>query len=161
VLALARDRYTSQLLSGLRRALPQAALLTGDGVLVGQPLLAAPGSEPAALEAVAPEPPRGPDAAPSLRILDRVARNQGPQLATPAALWGYESVRVTLDAIRTAQRNGGPANRAGVIHAALEPRVRRSPIGTYEVRRNGSVEGLPMALYKLRGDRFEYVRTLF
>jgi branched-chain amino acid transport system substrate-binding protein len=161
VLALARDRYTSQLLAGLRRALPQAVLLTGDGVLVGQPLLAAPGSEPASLEAVAPEPPRGPDAAPSLRILDRVARHQGPQLATPASLWGYESVRVTLDAIRAAQRNGGPANRAGVIHAALERRVRRSPIGTYEVRRNGSVEGLPMALYKLRGDRFEYVRTLF
>ena len=47
-----------------------------------------------------------------------------------------------------------------MIHAALAPRVRRSPIGTYEVRRNGSVEGLPMALYKLRGDRFEFVRTL-
>jgi len=161
VLALARDRYTSQLLSGLGQALPQAALLTGDGVLVGQPLLTAPGSEPAPLEAVAPQPPRGPEAAPSLRVLDRIARHQGPGLATPAALWGYESVRVTLDAIRAAQRNGGPANRAGVIHAALEPRVRRSPIGTYEVRRNGSVEGLPMALYKLRGDRFEYVRTLF
>ena len=29
------------------------------------------------------------------------------------------------------------------------------------MRRNGSVEGLPMALYKLRGDRFELVRTLF
>jgi branched-chain amino acid transport system substrate-binding protein len=161
VLALARDRYTSQLLSGLRQALPQAALLTGDGVLVGQPLLAAPGSEPASLEAVAPQAPRGADAAPSLRILARIARDQGRELATPPALWGYESVRVTLDAIKAAQRNGGPANRAGVIQAALEPRVRKSPIGTYEVRRNGSVEGLPMALYRLRGDRFEYVRTLF
>jgi len=39
--------------------------------------------------------------------------------------------------------------------------VRRSPIGTYRVHRNGSVEGIPMALYKLQGDRFELVRTLF
>jgi hypothetical protein len=39
--------------------------------------------------------------------------------------------------------------------------VRKSPIGTYRVRRNGAVEGLPMALYRLRGDRFEFVRTLF
>jgi hypothetical protein len=28
------------------------------------------------------------------------------------------------------------------------------------VRRSGAVEGLPMALYRLRGDRFEYVRSL-
>ena len=48
-----------------------------------------------------------------------------------------------------------------MIRAALQPRVRRSPIGTYRVRRNGAVEGLPLALYRLQGDRFEYVRTLF
>ena len=161
VLALARDRYTSQLLSGLRQALPQAALLTGDGVLVGQPLLAAAGLRAGRARGRGAAGPararRGPVAAHPRP--DRA--RPGARGATPAALWGYESVRVTLDAIRAAQRNGGPANRAGVIQAALEPRVRKSPIGTYEVRRNGSVEGLPMALYKLRGDRFEYVRTLF
>lgn len=161
VLALARDRYTAQLLAGLRRALPQARLLTGAGVLVGQPLVAAAGSAPVLLEAIAPQPPRGPEAAASLRILRRIAREQGVELANPAALWGYESVRVVLDAIRSAQGDGGPADRVGVIRAALRPRVRRSPIGTYQVRRNGAVEGLPLALYRLQGDRFEYVRTLF
>lgn len=161
VLALARDRYTSQLLAGLGRALPQAVLLTGDGILVGQPLVAAAGSAPPPLEAVAPQAPRGPPAAPGLRILNRIARDQGVQVASPEALWGYESVRVVLDSIRTAQRDGAPADRADVIRAALQPRVRRSPIGTYEVRRSGAVEGLPLALHRLRGDRFEYVRTLF
>jgi hypothetical protein len=29
------------------------------------------------------------------------------------------------------------------------------------VRRSGAVEGLPVALYRLQGDRFEYLRTLF
>jgi hypothetical protein len=48
-----------------------------------------------------------------------------------------------------------------VIHAALTPRVRHSPIGTYQVRRNGAVEMLPLALYRLEGDRFQFVRTLF
>ncbi len=161
VLALARDRYTAQLLAGLQRALPQARLITGDGVLVGQPLVAAAGSEPAPLEAVAPQPPQGPAAAPGLRVLHRIAEDQGVELANPAALWGYESVRVVLDALRAAQRDGGPADRADVIRAALRPRERRSPIGTYEVRRNGAVEGLPVALYRLQGDRFEYLRTLF
>jgi hypothetical protein len=65
------------------------------------------------------------------------------------------------DALRAAQRDGGPADRADVISAALRPRERHSPIGTYEVRRNGAVEGLPVALYRLQGDRFEYLRTLF
>ena len=105
--------------------------------------------------------PRGPAAAAGLRILNRIARDQGVELATPEALWGYESVRVVLDAIRAAQGDGGPADRADVIRAALQPRVRRSPIGTYQVRRNGAIEGLPMALYRLKGDRFEFVRTLF
>jgi hypothetical protein len=156
VLALARDRYTPQMLAGLSRGLPQAELVTGDGILVGQPLVAAAGSTPPPLEAVAPEPPPGPS-----RVLSRIARTQGADLAAPAALWGYEAVRVVLDAIRTAERNGGPADRADAVRAALSPRVRRSPIGTYRVRRNGAVEGLPMALYRLRGDRFELVRTLF
>jgi branched-chain amino acid transport system substrate-binding protein len=160
ILALARDRYTAQLLAGLRRALPQARLITGDGVLVGQPLVAA-GSEPVPIEAVAPQPPQGRAADPGLRVLRRIAQDQGVQLANPAALWGYESVRVVLDALRAAQRGGAPADRADVIRAALRPRQRRSPIGTYEVRRNGAVEGLPVALYRLQGDRFEYLRTLF
>jgi hypothetical protein len=47
-----------------------------------------------------------------------------------------------------------------VIRAALEPRVRHSPIGTYRVRRNGAMERLPLALYRLEGDRFQYLRTL-
>jgi branched-chain amino acid transport system substrate-binding protein len=161
VLALARDRYTPQLLASLGRALPQAVLLTGDGILAGQPLVVAEGSTPSPLQAVAPQAPRGPEGVGARRVLDHIGREQGPALAAPAALWGYESVRLVLDAIRAAQRGGGSADRAKVIRAALRPRVRQSPIGTYRVRRNGAVEGLALALYQLQGDRFEYVRTLF
>jgi branched-chain amino acid transport system substrate-binding protein len=157
VLALARDRHTSDLLAALGRVLPQAPLLTGSGVLVGQPLVAAPGGPPASLEAVAPAPPDNPDAA---RVLRRIARDQDPELATPAALWGYESMRVALDAIRAAQRGGKPAERAGVIREALRERVRRSPIGIYAVHRTGAVSGVPLALYRLEGDRFELARPL-
>jgi ABC-type branched-subunit amino acid transport system substrate-binding protein len=157
VLALARDRHTPQVLAALGREMPQARLLTGSGVLVGQPLVAMPGSQPADLEAVAPAPPQS---RAGERLLRRIARHQGVQLAHPAALWGYESVRVVLEAIRGAQRNGKPAERADVIREALRPRVRRSPIGIYEVRRNGAVEGLSLGLYRLEGDRFEFSRAL-
>src|SRR4051794_19951279 len=94
VLALARDRYTPQMLADLTRGLPQAELFTGEGILVGQPLVAAEGSAPASLEAVAPQSPSGPS-----RVLARIERTQGADVAGPAALWGYEAVRVVLDAI--------------------------------------------------------------
>jgi branched-chain amino acid transport system substrate-binding protein len=156
VLALARDRYTSQLVADLSSALPQAELLAADGILVGQPLVAAEDSPPPQLEAVAPQPPPAPS-----RVLRRIAREQGAELAAPAALWGYEAMRVVLDSIRSAQAGGRPADRVDVVRAALTPHTRHSPIGTYDVHRNGSVTGLPLALYKLRGDRFELMHTVF
>jgi branched-chain amino acid transport system substrate-binding protein len=156
VLALARDPYTPRMLAELGEQLPQAALITGSGVLVGEPLEVAGGGPSPALEAVAPQAPPG-----RSRVLARIASTQGPALATPEALWGYEAMIVALDAIDEAQSNGRPADRADVVRAALTPRVRKSPIGTYHVRRNGSVEGIPMALYRLEGDRFAAVRTLF
>jgi branched-chain amino acid transport system substrate-binding protein len=156
VLALARDRYTSQLVADLTRALPQAVLLAGDGILVGQPLVAAEDGPVPRLEAVAPMPPSGPS-----RVLRRVARKQGADLAAPAALWGYEAMRVVLDAIRAAQADGRAADRVDVVRAALTPRTRKAPIGTYDIHRNGAVTGLPLALYRLRGDRFEVVHPIF
>jgi hypothetical protein len=47
-----------------------------------------------------------------------------------------------------------------VIREALRTRTRHGPIGTYRVHRNGAVEGLPLGLYRLEGDRFEFLRTL-
>ena len=157
VLALARDTHTATLLDALGRALPQAPLLTGSGVLVGRPLVRAPGSPSVGLEAVAPAPP---GSAAARRVLRRIARDQGAALAEPPALWGYESMRLVLDAIRSAQRGGRPAERAGVIRAALAARIRSSPIGTYAVRRTGAVDGLPLALYELRSGRFVLTRRL-
>jgi len=154
VLALARDRNTPQMLSALAEQMPRAALITGSGVLVGEPLEVTGAAAP--LEAVAPQSPPG-----NSRAHERIARGQGAGLAKPEALWGYEAMRLVLDSIDQAQDGGRPADRADVVRAALTPRVRRSAIGTFQVRRNGSVEGLPMALYRLQGDRFEFARTLF
>jgi branched-chain amino acid transport system substrate-binding protein len=154
VLALARAATTPALVAELRRSLPGARLLAGSGVLVGQPLVVPGDAEPRfPLEAVAPSAPRGTAAR---RVMHRIVRGQRLSPARAEALWGYEAVRVVLGAVRAAERGGGPARRAEVIRDALAPRmVRRSPIGSYEVRADGSVKGLPMALYQLDGERFE------
>jgi hypothetical protein len=67
---------------------------------------------------------------------------------------------LVLDALRAAQRDGGQVQRADVVSAALRPRERRGAIGPYAVRSNGAVEGLPLGLYRLEGDRFRLVRAL-
>ena len=160
VLALARDRYTPQLLSGLRRALPQARAAHGRR-------RARRGSRcwrrRAPSRRRSRRSPRRPRAGPAPRgaaCSTGSRRDQGAELASrpPSGATSRCASRSTRSGPRSAAA-GAPS--AGVIHAALSPRARRSPIGTYEVRRNGAVEGLPMALYRLRGDRFEYVRTLF
>jgi branched-chain amino acid transport system substrate-binding protein len=158
VLALARGSGTGGLLAGLGRVLPQARLLTGSGVLVGAPLVAASAvAPPFPLEAVAPQSPH--DAAAD-RMLRRIAAGQDLEVLRPEALWGFESMRVVLDAIERAERAGAPARRTDVVRAALTPRQRRSPIGTYEIRSSGAVQGLPLALYRLQGDRFQFVSSL-
>jgi branched-chain amino acid transport system substrate-binding protein len=154
VLALARAATTPALIAALERSLPEARLVTGSGVLVSQPLAVPGDAEPSTpLEAFAPAAPRGAEAR---RTLRGIVRGQALSPALPAALWGYEAVRVVLGAVRAAERGGGPARRAEVIRAALARRVvPRSPIGSYEVRPDGSVRGLPMAVYQLEGERFQ------
>jgi branched-chain amino acid transport system substrate-binding protein len=141
ILALSRDAGTARLLSGLERRLPQARLLMGSGVLVGEPLVGADLGAAIPLEAVAPRPPRDPAAR---RLLHRIARDQDLPAPRPEALWGYESVRLVLAAVRRAQRGGRRATRANVLRAAM---VTPIPLP-------------PLALYRLDGYRFELVRTL-
>jgi branched-chain amino acid transport system substrate-binding protein len=158
VLAISRDRGTAALLSGFARTLPQARLLTGSGVLVGEPL--APAAVPPFLEAVAAQPPDDDPSGLAQRAMRRIARDQDLDESRQEMLAGYESVRLVLDAVRAAQRGGEPAARESVVREALAGRERRSVLGTYEVHGNGTVEGLPLALWRLRGGRFEFVRTL-
>ena len=155
VLALAVTATRPRCSPGSSRGLPQAELLTGDGILVGQPLVAAAGSRPRRSRRWrrSRRPGRS-------RVLTRIARDAGRRPCRSGGALGLQAVRVVRrDPRGPARRGARPTapSGSGGAHAARA----RSPIGTYQVRRNGAVEGLPMALYRLRGDRFEVVRTLF
>ena len=73
----------------------------------------------------------------------------------PEVLYGYEAMRVVLDAIRA----GGP-DRERVRRAGTRIRARRSPLGRYVMRATGDIEGGRFALWALRGGRFEFVRMV-
>jgi branched-chain amino acid transport system substrate-binding protein len=89
------------------------------------------------------------------RVLRRVRKREGRDVARPEAVYGYEAMRLVLDAIGEA----GP-DRRRVIASALAIRTRRSPLGTYRVRATGDVDGEAFALYALRNGRFEFDRVV-
>ena len=64
------------------------------------------------------------------------------------ALYGYDAMRLALDAIET----GGP-DRSKVVAAALRPRERSGVTGRYSVRRDGAVRGRRLAIVDLGHDR--------
>jgi branched-chain amino acid transport system substrate-binding protein len=134
-------------LAQLGRALPGVTVYASEGILAASEL--PPGVTVDALTGVLP----GRDqTARGRRILATIRRREGPTAAAPGALYGYESMRVVLDAI---ERAG--ADRAGVARAALEVRTRRSVIGSYTVRATGDVGVERFARYRLAGGRFRYI----
>lgn len=141
---------TGPLLAGIDRALPGVPVYATSGILArdpARPIPAAP-DRVEALSAIAPASrmPRT-----GRRVLREVARRDGPRAARPEALYGYEAMKVVLDAIRRA----GP-NRHGVIKEALRIRNRESAIGGYGIRATGDVDGDTFAVYELRRGRFAF-----
>jgi branched-chain amino acid transport system substrate-binding protein len=98
------------------------------------------------------------DSAGTLRIVSttRPARDYGPRAArilgrmapgTPvAALYGYESMRLVLEAIDRA----GP-DRAAVVRDALRPGSRTGALGRIELTRTGDLGDQRVALYRRDG----------
>jgi branched-chain amino acid transport system substrate-binding protein len=76
----------------------------------------------------------------------------------PAAIYGYEAMRLVLAAIRRAKRHGN--DRGAVIAAAFGVRHRRSPLGTYSVHHDGDVTLRLFGAYRVRGGRLAFVGAL-
>jgi branched-chain amino acid transport system substrate-binding protein len=131
------------LLDALRRELPGVPVWGGAGLAAAGARAragAGVGARTAWLQPVRP-PSRYP--APARRLLRRLG-------ARPEGLYGYEAVRIVLDAIAEAG-----ADRRAVARSALAPRERESPLGRYRVLRGGDISERRLALYELDGFSFE------
>jgi branched-chain amino acid transport system substrate-binding protein len=126
------DATAGQLLDALGRALPGASLYGSSALASAVPAPAAL-PEVQVLSPLLPASQYGPRAR---RVLKRLP--PGPDPVTGAeALYGYEAMRVVLDALNAAGANAG--DRVAVARAALEVRSRRSVIGGYGVLASGDV----------------------
>jgi branched-chain amino acid transport system substrate-binding protein len=138
---------TRPLLAALARQMPQAPVLGSGGLAAigGQPLRPAPER----VEALDPVLPAGAYPASSRALLRRIARREGSAAAQPDALYGYESMRLVIAAIKT-----GRGDRTAVVRAAFSPKERRSAIGRYRILPSGDTEPERFSLLRLRDGRF-------
>ena len=84
------------------------------------------------------------------RVLRERPRARAPPADGPEALYGYEAMRLVLDAIRA----GGP-DRRRVYGRAWDPHP-RSAIGRYAMRGTGDVDTHAFSSYELRDGRFSF-----
>jgi branched-chain amino acid transport system substrate-binding protein len=128
--------------------------------LAGRPLVAAaplartealPAGEPAGpLPVVSPILPPREYGTKGRRILARIGNGSAPV----EALYGYESMRVVLRALRAAGERAG--DRLAVIDAARERGPRGSVIGRYRFDSRGDTTRSRLALYELDRGVLDY-----
>jgi branched-chain amino acid transport system substrate-binding protein len=145
---------TGRLLAAIDMRLPGVPVFTTSGVLARDHAAAIPAA-PATVRAVTPIRPLRELAPEGRRLLARIRAAEGPAQARPEAIYGYEALRLVLDAIAR-----GGADRRRVVRSALTTRQRRSPLGEYGIRASGDVDTHEFALWSLRDGRFEFERML-
>ena len=141
------DARAAGLLAAAHRVLPRVPLFAGSGMATVAP--------PPGLPQVAVLKPALPPAAYGRRggrVLDRLDRRAGKPYPGEA-LYGYEAIRIVLDAVRTA----GGGDRAAVVRAALAPRTRRSAIGRYRILPGGAVSTARFGAYRRDGGSLVYL----
>jgi branched-chain amino acid transport system substrate-binding protein len=145
---------TGRLLAQVDRTLPGMPVYATSGMLARDPAVPIPAA-PASVNALTPIPPSGELPVEGRRLLARLSEVQGEAVARPEAAYGYEAMRLVLDAIEAAG-----ADRARVVREALRIRERSSPIGPYRIRGTGEVETTRFALHALRNGRFAFERMV-
>lgn len=143
LLAGVRGLATGALLTALSDRMPSVGVIASSGMTGGEGR--SPGPSPT--YTYTPIPPPAARSAKAKRLLRELSRSGGEEVG-PEALYGYEAMRLVLDAI-----DRGGVDRLAVARAALEPRERRSVLGPYEVDRTGEVRGLSLHVTAGRASR--------
>ncbi len=150
---------TEQLAAGL----PHARLFGSAGL--AQTTYADPGQGglPARLDSrlLITSPELGPSALPlaGQRFLAQYAQRYGPP--QPAAIYGYESISLLLDAIGRASDGGTRAVRRSRVRAALFATHRRqSVLGTYSVSASGDTTVGAYGVYRVRAGQLSFWKAI-
>jgi branched-chain amino acid transport system substrate-binding protein len=144
------DATAGPLLTAIKRRLPGARLF-------GSSALASASSPAQGLPDIQLLSPLLPPSEYGPRARSVLARLRAPRVgaARTEALYGYEAMRVVLDAI--ADSDADPGDRAAVARAGLTPRSRRSVIGDYRVTAGGEVSTVRFGAYRESASGLRYL----
>ena len=143
---------TGRMLAALDARMPGIPVYATSGMLERDPRRPIPDA-PLSVEALTPVLPASELPADGRKVISRAGELAGAEAARPEAVYGYEAMRLILDAVAQ-----GGRDRAKVAAAALAMRDRRSAMGPYRLRGTGDVDGERFALYALENGRFRFVR---
>jgi branched-chain amino acid transport system substrate-binding protein len=149
-----------QIFKDFAAALPEAKLYGPDGVAesgFGDPK---EGGIPASVAkrvkvsvaTLNPEsyPPEGQE------FFSQFEQEYGEKNPDPYAIYGYEAIRLTLDAIERA----GSANKQDVLKAFFETKDRESVLGTYSIDENGDTTLTDYGIYTIEGGELTFDTTV-
>jgi branched-chain amino acid transport system substrate-binding protein len=145
---------TGRLLAAIDSRMPGVPVYSTSGILARDPDRPIP-EAPLSVEALTPVRAAAELPAAGQRLMRRVRRRAGAAADRPEAVYGYEAMRVILDAVRA-----GGRERERVTRAALAMRDRDSALGRYRLRGTGDVDDERQYLYALRDGRFRFVREI-
>jgi branched-chain amino acid transport system substrate-binding protein len=143
---------TGRILAAIDAQLPGVPVYATSGILARDPARPIPDA-PISVEALTPILPERELPKEGREIIRRAGRLAGPAAARPEAVYGYEAMRLIMDAVEQ-----GGRNRKQVAAAALDMRDRNSALGPYRLRGTGDLESERFALYTLQNGRFRFER---
>jgi branched-chain amino acid transport system substrate-binding protein len=143
---------TGRILAAIDAQLPGVPVYATSGILARDPARPIPDA-PISVEALTPILPERELPKEGREIIRRAGRLAGPAAVRPEAVYGYEAMRLILDAVEE-----GGRSRKQVAAAALDMRDRRSALGPYRLRGTGDVETERFSLYTLQDGRFKFER---
>jgi branched-chain amino acid transport system substrate-binding protein len=149
-----------QLYKDFSAALPEAKLYGPDGVAEAGFVDPKEGGIPADVAAkvtltvatLSPDeyPPEGQE------FFDAFREKHDEPNPNPYAIYGYEAMRLALDAIE----RSGTGERADILAALFETRDRESVLGTYSVDENGDTTLSDYGVYAVKDGELEFDRTI-
>ncbi len=138
----------TQVAAAIHAAVPAAKIIGTDGVCTSAWTTGLPALIDKSLWCTAPAPDLNETAAGRSFLAAYKARYHTLN-PDPAAVYGYEAMKLGLDAIAALGAQGNI--KADVLSALLATRGRSSPIGTYGFNRNGEVTLGSYGLYQIKG----------
>jgi branched-chain amino acid transport system substrate-binding protein len=100
----------------------------------------------------------GPD---GKKFFDQYAKTYHTASPDPYAIYGYESMKLILDAIKTASANGTKSiSRQDVVNEVFKTKNRNSVLGTYSINSDGDTSLTDYGVYVIKGGKLTFDKVV-